>query len=163
MFEGSFVNDSWAKKDNRLNTETFSQLSAEWTHDTPIRSDYERRMALVEIDVLTSMALGLTCDELKLMYSIQFPVLNAYEQDTWYDSNGRIIFTNNRSLSGVGLSRVEFEEIKDMTTGSCCQVVMDDTLGESTERTLEYTAPFTKCDREKDYEEIWTEFTRRFN
>lgn len=163
VFEGSFVNDSWAKKDNRLKTETFSQLSAEWTHDTPIRSDYERRMALVEIDVLTAMALGLTCDELKLMYSIQFPVLNAYEQDTWYDSNGRIIFTNNRSLSGVGLSRVEFEEIKDMTTGSCCQVVIDDTLGESTERTLEYTAPFTKCDREKDYEEIWTEFTRRFN
>lgn len=120
-------------------------------------------MALVEIDVLTAMALGLTCDELKLMYSIQFPVLNAYERDTWYDSEGRIIFTNNRSLTGVGLPRKEFEEIKNMTTGSYSQIIKDDTLGEYVERTLEYSAPFTKCDREKDYEEIWLEFTRRFN
>lgn len=163
VFETNFINDLWAKKDNRLKPEVFSKLSNEWTHDTPLRSDYERRMALVEIDVLTAMALGLTCDELKLMYSIQFPVLNAYERDTWYDSEGRIIFTNNRSLTGVGLPRKEFEEIKNMTTGSYSQIIKDDTLGEYVERTIEYSAPFTKCDREKDYEEIWLEFTRRFN
>ncbi len=46
---------------------------------------YERRMALVEIDVISAMALGLTLEELIMMYEIQFPVLQQNENDTWYD------------------------------------------------------------------------------
>ena len=38
-----------------------------------------------------------------------FPVLQSYEADTWYDATGRITFTNNRSLVGVGFSRPEWE------------------------------------------------------
>ena len=162
VFDSTYNNDSWAIKDSRLNNETFSKLSPEWTYDTPVRSDYERRMALVEIDVIVAMALGLTCDELKLMYSIQFPVLKAYESDTWYDSKGRIVFTNNRSLTGVGLPRSEFEEVKNMITGTITQKVVDDTLGDPEERIIEYYAPFEKCDREKDYEEVWHEFAQRY-
>ena len=37
------------------------------------------------------MALGLTLDELILIYNIQFPVLQQNEDDTWYDQNGRIV------------------------------------------------------------------------
>lgn len=159
-----FKTDNWAKKDFRLHDSVFYNIQSAWSSNTPLRSDYERREALVEIDVLTAMALGMTLDQLITIYKIQFPVLQSYENDTWYDANGRIVFTNNRSLVGVGVSRSEFESINDMKTGSYTQVITDDTLPEGPiKRTIEYIAPFDKCDRIKDYEEIWAEFDKRFS
>ncbi len=73
------------------------------------------------------------------------------------------MFTVNRSLTGVGLSRKEWEGAKDKTEGSVIQVITDDTMpGGPIERTIEYIAPFDRCDREKDYEEVWANFEKRF-
>ena len=156
---------SWSKFDPRLDNKRFTTLTSEWTWDTPLRTDYERRQALVEIDVLTAMALGMTLEQLKTIYRIQFPVLQQYEADTWYDANGRIVFTTNRSLVGVGFDRKEWEgNVKGAMDGMVfTREIEDDTMpGGPVKRTVEYVAPFDKCDREQDYETAWRFFEEKY-
>lgn len=160
-----YNNDEWSKSDPRLDNKRFSALTSEWTWDTPLRTDYERRQALVEIDVLTAMALGMTLEQLKTIYRIQFPVLQQYEANTWYDANGRIVFTTNRSLVGVGFDRKAWEgNVKGAPAGKVfTREIEDDTMpGGPVRRTIEYVAPFDKCDREQDYETAWRFFEEKY-
>lgn len=148
----------WTSQDSRLNQDKFSTLSKEWNNSTPVRTDYERRQALVEIDVLVAMSLNMTLNQLNTIYRIQFPVLQQYDNDTWYDSRGRIAFTNNRSMSGVGFDRKEWENnVRGASAEqSCYRAVLDDTVSEGpVERTIEYIPPFDRCDRMADYEKAW--------
>ncbi len=162
-FDPAFTDDRWAKDDPRLDNEHFRRLTPTWERNVALRTDYARRQALVEIDVLASMALGLTLDELKTIYRIQFPVLRQNENDTWYDRRGRIVFTCSKGLTGVGFSRPEWEGIRHMTEGTVSRTITDDTLpGGPRERTIVYEAPFDRCDREKDYATVWEAFEHRF-
>lgn len=155
--------DSYAKMDARLDSSIFERLDSDWKWEFAARTDYLRRHLLVEIDVLVSMAMGLSLEELKAIYELQFPVLMSNESDTWYDRNGRIVFTSNRSLTNIGFSRKEWEEIKDAKEGIFARTITDDTMpGGPVVRTIEYVAPFDRCDREKDYEEVWHNFEERF-
>jgi hypothetical protein len=158
----SFVRGRWAKADPRLDDGFFAQLTPEWHRNCALRTDYARRQALVEIDVHVAQALSLTLDELCAIYRIQFPVLRQNENDTWYDQNGRIVFTCSKGLPGVGFSRPEWEKIKDMKEGTVQRTISDDTMpGGPRERTITYTTPFDKCDREEDYALAWREFEKR--
>ena len=166
IFKDSYKEIEWAADDSRLQQDKYSTLTEEWSYYTPLRTDFERRQALIEIDVLVAMSLKMTLNQLKTIYRIQFPVLQQYEDDTWYDANGRIAFTNNRSMSGVGFDRKEWENgIKGAPAGQkFYRTITDDTMpGGPVERTIEYVAPFDRCDREQDYEIAWKFFEEKYN
>ena len=174
QFRASYGEDHWALADDPLlDPAHFSALTDTWTWDTPLRTDYERRMALVELDVLTALALGLTLAELQTIYRIQFPVLASYEAETWYDAHGRIVYTIHRGMTGtdsegrkfVGVSKDEWERLRrhaDDAGFTYDHTFTDDTQpGGPRERTITYAAPFVRCDRERDYARVWDVFSKR--
>ena len=178
-----FRQDRWTRSDQRL-VDDFATLTPDWRRGIALRTDYARRQALVEIDILTAKALGLTLDELLSIYRVQFPVMRQYEADTWYDAHGRIVFTASKGLPGVGVSRkavkggtsyglrtpetdqtdiaLGWENIRHLPEGMVTRRITDDTFPCSPiERTVEYHAPFDRCDREHDYRAAWREFDAR--
>jgi hypothetical protein len=171
-WDESFQQQRWAKQDPRLPNAFFTNLTPTWQRDCALRTDYARRQALVEIDVLVAQALKLTLEELITIYRVQFPVMQQYERDTWYDRNGRIVFTASKGLTGVGFPRkgsgrgpnktTGWEDIAAMTSGTVSRTIIDDTLpGGPVERTIIYEAPFDRCDRVGDYRIVWGYFEKQ--
>jgi hypothetical protein len=161
-WDEAYREEAWLGDDARLDAEFWRRLTPEWTRHCALRSDFARRWALVELDVLAARALGLTLAELQTIYRIQFPVMRQYEADTWYDQRGRIVFTNSKGLPGVGLPRAEWNQVKALTTGTVTRTVLDTTLPTGPkERQIIYQAPFTKSDRETDYATVWAKLEER--
>ncbi|WP_367769077.1 hypothetical protein AB3G33_10485 [Flavobacterium sp. WC2421] len=157
-WQDSFVQDQWSKNDTRL--KPFDTLTQEWQWSTPLRNWFERRQALVEIDVITAMALDLTLEELSLIYNVQFPVLQQNEDDTWYDTKGNIVFTCSKGLTGVGLDRPVWDTIKELKAGQNYEHTIKSELYKGQKMT--YYAPFDKCDRVADYKVAWEHFEELF-
>jgi hypothetical protein len=183
VFTPDFTRQRWSQPDNpRLPQDFFARLTPVWQRHCALRTDYARRMALVEIDVLVAQALGLTLDELLLVYRVQFPVMQQYERDTWYDRHGRIIFTNSKGLIGVGLprkggtaqpracitrpdgtvreGRFGWDDVQHLPDGAVVQQwVQDDTLPSGPYlKERRWVAPFARASREDDYRITWAFF-----
>lgn len=186
-----YSKDAWAGADSRLPLDFFGKLGKQWKYEHAIRSDFARRQALVEIDVLVAQAIGISLEDLITLYRVQFPVMRQYERDTWYDAHGRIVFTASKGLVGVGLprnagrndklciirqpdGRVETSRLgwgdvqpKDghprVPDGTVIErPIRDDTLPEDpVDRVIRYVAPFTLADREADYRNAWAHFEQR--
>jgi hypothetical protein len=155
-----YAKEQWSITDSRL--KPFNGLERKWSWNIPLRNYFERRQALVEIDVIAAMALGLSLKDLELIYRIQFPVLQQNENDTWYDTKGNIVFTCSRGLTGVGVDRPVWNTIRDMKPGETyVHTIEKSELYKGQQVT--YYAPFTRCDRIEDYRRAWAHFEPIFN
>lgn len=161
MWDEAYRQETWSVEDSRL--KPFSQLHANWAWDIPLRNYFERRMALVEIDVIAAMALGLTLEDLEMIYTIQFPVLQQNEADTWYDQRGNIVFTCSKGLTGVGVDRPVWNTIRDQQQGETYVHTIDPKKSELyANKQVTYYAPYTRQDRIEDYRRAWAHFEKIF-
>lgn len=130
LFSESYLQNLWSKNDKRLTS--WNILTPKWKFDTGLRTPFERRQALIEIDVLAAMALGLTLEELATIYRVQFPVLQKNERRLCFDQRGM--------------------EVPVKSVGG--ELVVD----ESHPKFGEMVPPFTSVDREEDYRVAWAFF-----
>jgi hypothetical protein len=145
--------------------------TGEWTRDTPLRSDFERRAALVETDALGAIMLGLTAEQLCLIYRVQFGVLRKYENDMWFDNAGHQIAKDHHAY-GVHQEKTDFPTLMDYVA-SMEDAGLDAQRDQPADAIrsdarfsafLEhYEAPFVKADREREMTLAHREFTRRLH
>lgn len=132
------LKDKWSKKSEILSKTNFSLLNSEWSFLNSFKSEYARRQALVEIDVLVSMELGLSLNQLLTIYSVVFGVLQSNEQELLFDSNGRVVPSPiKKQISGEKSQKILFNGI-------------------------EYSAPFIGVNRVEDYKIAWEYFENIF-
>ena len=175
MWKEKYKQESWSIEDNRL--KPFASLTEQWQWATPLRNYFERRQALVEIDVIAAMALGLSLQDLEMIYTIQFPVLQQNEDDTWYDAEGKIVFTCSRGLTGVGLDRPVWNAMRGnpITVADGTIIAYEGAEPQYT-HTIDprkselyggqqqtFIAPYNRCDRIADYRTAWAHFEKKFN
>ena len=158
-WDKNWKNENWSKTDKRISS--FSKLTENWNSNIPLRNYYERRAALIEIDVISAMAMNWTLTELISVFEVQFPVLQQNEDATFYDQKGNIIYTVNRGLGGVGVDTAIWKEIENLTDGETYEHTIEKSELYHGKK-VTYYAPFDKCDRVEDYKTAWAHFEKVF-
>ncbi|WP_100494955.1 Eco57I restriction-modification methylase domain-containing protein [Mycobacteroides abscessus] len=133
LYDEAWQQDSWVPHIGADYTDRppLGAVDNKWEWATPLRRAADRRQALVEIDAVVAIMLGITAEELLTIYRTQFPVLQKYERDALYDANGR-------QLPG----KLASEYRKKGTVEPDGLTVEDVT----------YVEPFVGVDRERDME-----------
>jgi hypothetical protein len=159
-FNGYMRVDSWAYDDSRLCNEhelPWVKLPTQWERGCALRSDFARRQALLEIDVLMAQALDLTIDELLTIYRVQFPVMRQYENADEYDARGRRLPNTVRKDAGGK----ELRAAREGHDGKSPLTVSWPIDSGNATVTRTFQPPFTKVDREDDYRRAWAAFAAR--
>ncbi len=159
--------ERWTTADARLCHEFEHPWTAlnpkQWDWKTPLRSDFARRQALLEIDVLVALAIGLTLDELLDIYRIQFPVMRQYERVDEYDTRGRHIPNTARKDDGGTEFRDAWQQRQEAITSGKVSPDAPFEVSWPIDNGLQivtkaFYPPFTKVDREEDYRRAWAVF-----
>ena len=139
----------------------------EWGPSFALRTEFSRRWALIEIDVLVAQSFGLSLDQLLEIYEIYFPVMQKKEDNTYYDGAGNIVWISAKGTNNIGLldasgqkwTRSAWNDFLASGKDEVSCVVKDDTRPDGPHKvTRRFVGPFTTCDRIKDYRIAWSHF-----
>ncbi|MFD9719918.1 class I SAM-dependent DNA methyltransferase [Streptomyces sp. NPDC059076] len=119
-----------------------------WEYGTPLRTEYERRAALVEIDALVAVWLGMTADELIAIHKARYAILADRESNMWFDAKGRQL-AQDPYAHGHGQTKQHYEHFLAYQKK------------ERPEPPEGYTAPFYKANREAEMREAHEHFSAR--
>lgn len=113
-------------------------VTPDWRRETPLRSERARRAALVEIDALVAVWLGISADTLIAMYRARFPITQDFDPVTWFDANERKI-AGDRYTYGHGQEKEHFKHLEAHLKDP-----------DNVPPPEGYSAPFYKADRENE-------------
>ncbi|EKT76861.1 hypothetical protein WSS_A40620 [Rhodococcus opacus M213] len=140
LYDGTWQQDSWVPGGlTYAGRALLGEVGKQWEWATPLRSAADRRQALVEIDAIVAIMLGITAEELLTIYRTQFPVLQKYEREALYDQTGRLLPTKLAS------------EYRKMGSLKLTALTVDG---------ITYQEPFACVDRESDMKRAHTHFNR---
>lgn len=159
LYDPSFAGNSWTTP--FVDWPTLAVKDVGWTMDTPLRTDYERRAALVEIDALAAIMLGLTADHLALIFRAQFPVLRKYEYEMYFDNLGRKIAKEHHT-HGVKQQKDDYKLLQAYLRGEDCDDLLD-RYEPHPDGDHDPTLGFIRPDREAEMRVAHAEFAQRLS
>ncbi|MFJ1614453.1 hypothetical protein ACIODT_15240 [Streptomyces sp. NPDC088251] len=156
--------EPWARPWPYMTTELHA-VTPTWQRDTPLRTEYARRAALVEIDALVAVWLGMDADALIAAYRGRFPVLQKYEVVTWFDAEGSKLAGNARTIGQRQTKETwkQFEAYMADPAFKAHQAGPANNPAPETPVPDGYTAPFYKADRETEMREAHAYFHKRLD
>ncbi|MEU1360167.1 class I SAM-dependent DNA methyltransferase [Micromonospora zamorensis] len=147
LFDPNWSTERWAAEWPNLGP--LGEVEPTWSSATPLRSERDRRAALVEIDAMVAVWLGIGIDELLAMLRSRYSILIDREERMWFDASGRRIAADSRVL-GHGQTKQHYEQLMAYLDDPQHNLVPDG-----------YTAPFYKADRENEYRQAHGVFSQR--
>ncbi|MEC5169932.1 class I SAM-dependent DNA methyltransferase [Glaciihabitans sp. GrIS 2.15] len=143
-FDEEFLSDAWQGGLDYTGRSGLGVVSAEWEPSTPLRRASDRRQALVEMDAIFALMLGVTANELCTIYRAQFAVLYGYDRNVYfYDANGRLVPSSVLTVwRAKGQRATEDERTATNAAGN----------------TYTYERPFVTLDREADMRQAYAHF-----
>jgi len=147
LHDPAWQTEGWAYPWPRLSAP--GDVGSDWEWDTPLRTEYARRAALVEIDSLVAVWLGLSIEEFLAAYESRFSVLADHEDDMYFDANGRKLAADYDSW-GHGQTKEHWKQFEQYLEDPAANPVPDG-----------YTGPFYKADRVAEYRRAHAVFSER--
>ncbi|MFJ2796275.1 MULTISPECIES: hypothetical protein [unclassified Streptomyces] len=158
LWEGLFdpgwnLGHEWARKWPRISS--LENIGRTWSGSIPLRSEYSRRAALVEIDAIVAVWLGISADGLISFFRSRYGTMIDYEADMYFDESGHRISSRFEAYGVMqaksGRKKV-FEGLRKHLENPDEFSVPDG-----------YTAPFYKADRETEMREAHAYFQKRLD
>ncbi|WP_435209733.1 class I SAM-dependent DNA methyltransferase [Streptomyces sp. bgisy034] len=128
-----------------------STLTPAWSYATPLRTEYERRAALVELDALVSVWLGITSDQLATIYKSRYFILAQRESEMYFDAKGRKIAASHHTY-GYGQTKETYPALLSHLESP-----------NTTAPPEGYDPPFYKADREAEMRSAHAHFQARLD